>query len=183
MIIGIAGTIGSGKGTIVEYLKQKGFAHYSSSNILKEILTKRGHPHTREYLSNLAEELLSEYPGGVLSLSLDRARKDGAKDFVLEAIHRMSEAEFVRSVGGKILGIDADIEVRYERISARKEGEKDAVTFEQFVESSAREDEGKRHLVSNIKSVINTADAVVTNNGTLEELHAQIDAVLEKLKK
>jgi dephospho-CoA kinase len=181
MIIGIAGTIGSGKGTVVAYLKQKGFKAYSSSGILKEILTERGHPHTREYMADLAEELLASYPGGVLSLSLERARKEGAEDFVLEAIHRMSEADFVRRMGGKILGVDADMRLRYERTVARSEGEKDAVTFEQFEESSAREDEGKRHLTSNIRSVIDTADAIVLNNGSLEDLHAEIEKALTKL--
>lgn len=183
MIIGIAGTLGAGKGTVVEYLKKKGFKDYSSSGILKEMLTERGHPHTREYLSNVAEELLATYPGGILSVSLLRAQKDGAENFILEAIHRMSEAEFVRRIGGKIVGVDADIRLRYERTLARKEGEKDAVAFEQFSESSAREDEGKRHLTSNIKSVINTADAIIQNNGTLEELHAQIDTALAQITK
>jgi len=31
MILGITGTFGAGKGTIVEYLKTKGFSHYSVS--------------------------------------------------------------------------------------------------------------------------------------------------------
>ena len=181
MIIGIAGTLASGKGAVVEYLKTKGFAQYSSSGSLKEILTERGHPHTREYMSSLAEELLDTYKGGVLELNLQRAKKDRAKDFVLEAIHRMSEADFVRSVGGKIWGVDADLRIRYDRTLARGDGEKDAVTLEQFVESSAREDEGKRQVTSNIKSVIASADVVFMNNGTLEELYAQVDAALAKL--
>jgi dephospho-CoA kinase len=181
MIIGIAGTIGSGKGTVVEYLQKKGFKDYSSSGILKEMLTERGDPHTREYMADLAEELIATHPGGILSISLERARKDGAADFILEAIHRQSEADFVRRMGGKILGIDADIQLRYARTRARNEGEKDAVTLEQFTESSAREDEGKRHLTSNIASVIETADAIILNNGTLDELHAEIEQALTKL--
>lgn len=183
MIIGIAGTLGAGKGTVVEYLKSKGFTHYSSSGILKEILTERGNPHTRDYMSALADELIAARPGGVLALSLERAKKDGAEDFVLEAIHRTSEADFIRSVGGKIIGVDADIKVRYERTVVRADGDKDRVTFEQFVEHSEREDEGKRHLTNNIRAVLNSADAIVMNNGTLEELHAQIDAVLAKITK
>jgi dephospho-CoA kinase len=183
MIIGIAGTIGSGKGTVVEYLNTKGFKSYSSSGILKEILTERGQSHTRENMAHLAEELTASHPGGVLLISLERAQKEGVENFILEAIHRASEANFVRSVGGKILGVDADLKLRYERTLARNDGAKDAVTFEQFKESSEREDEGKRHLTNNIREVIESADAVVQNNGTLAELHAQVDEALEKLKK
>ena len=181
MIIGIAGTIAAGKGAVVEYLKSKGFKHYSSSDTLKEILKERGNPLTRDYMSSLAEELLAKYKGGILELNLERAEKGGETDLVLEAIHRMSEADFVRSRDGKIIGVDADIRIRYERTIARGDGEKDAVTFEQFVEHSAREDEGKRQLTSNIKSVIDTADAVIQNNGTVEELQRQVDEVLEKI--
>jgi hypothetical protein len=36
-IIGITGTLGAGKGTVVDYLiKQKNFRHYSISGYLKE---------------------------------------------------------------------------------------------------------------------------------------------------
>ena len=43
-IIGITGTIGAGKGTIVDYLVlQKGYEHYSVRSFIKEeIITKIG---------------------------------------------------------------------------------------------------------------------------------------------
>ena len=34
----------------------------------------------------------------------------------------------------------------------------------------------------NIKKVMEMADYTITNNGTLEELHAQIDDVLKKIE-
>jgi dephospho-CoA kinase len=181
MIIGIAGTFASGKGTVVEYLKSKGFTHYSSSGRLKEILTERGLPQTRDNLSSVAEELLSKYKGGVLEFNLERAKQDGAEDIIVEAIHRMSEADFVRSVGGKILGLDADMKVRYERTLARGDGDKDAVTFEQFKEHAEREEEGRGNITSNIRAVIESADAIVVNNGTPEEMYPKIDEALKKL--
>jgi dephospho-CoA kinase len=182
MIIGIAGTFASGKGMVVEYLKTKGFTHYSSSDKLKEILSERGQTKTRHDMSSLAEELLASYPGGgILALNIERAERDGAKDLVLEAIHRPSEADFVRSKGGVIWGVDADVDIRYQRTLMRGDGEKDAVTLEQFKENMAREEEGKRELTSNIRDVINNADVVFMNNGTLEELHTQVDAALAKI--
>lgn len=182
MIIGIAGTIGAGKGTVVEYLKQKGFAHYSSSGILKEILQERGIPETRQNLSALADELLEKYEGGVLHVSHERAQQDGAKNYILEAIHRTNEAAYVRSIGGKIFGIDGDIDVRYARIRKRKEGLKDEVTYEQFLADAAREDEGSAGNGPNIRAVLRDADGVLVNGGTLAELHAQIDTLLERLR-
>lgn len=178
MIIGVAGTLGSGKGTVVEYLKSKGYTHYSSSDTLKRILTERGHPLDREHMSHLAEELLTAHEGGVLGINLEQAEKDGAQNAVLEAIHRVSEADFVRSKGGKIWGVDADVEIRFQRSVARKEGEKDAVTHERFMESIAREEEGKRDLSSNIRAVLNNADVLLMNNGTKHDLDKEIEAAL-----
>lgn len=178
MIIGIAGTLASGKGTVVEYLKSKGYRHYSSSGTLKRILTERGLPHDREHMSQLAEELVKTHEGGVLGMNLEQAKADGAEHVVLEAIHRVSEADFVRSRGGKIWGVDADVEVRYQRTLARREGEKDAVTFERFKESIAREEEGKRDVSSNIRAVLDNADVLLMNNGTKHDLDKEIEAAL-----
>ena len=42
MIIGITGTDGSGKGTVVDYLvEQKGFKHYSARAIFEEEIARQ----------------------------------------------------------------------------------------------------------------------------------------------
>lgn len=181
MILGISGTLASGKGTVVEYLTSRGFTHYSVSGILKEILTERELPLTRSYMSPLADELARTYEGGVLEVAHNRAKEAGVENYILESIHRKSEADYVRSIGGKILGVDASLQIRYERTLARKEGAKDDVTFEEFVEHTKREEEGVLGTGPNIRAVLANADVVVVNNGTLEELHALIDEALAKL--
>lgn len=181
MIIGITGTIGAGKGTVVGYLKEKGFRHYSSSNILCGMLREQGLPETRTYMSPLADRLAEEYPGGVLYISHERAKEEGAESYVLESIHRPSEAQYVRSLGGFIVGVDADIEKRYARTVSRRDGQKDDVTFEEFVEHARREDEGEGGGSPNIRAVLKTADIVLTNNGSPKELYQQIDSALETL--
>lgn len=181
MIIGITGTLGAGKGTVVEYLKTKGFTHYSSSGLLKEMLAQWGLPATRQNMSELADELMSKYEGGILFFSHEKALKEGVTDYVLESIHRESEAAYVRKIGGAVLGVDADMEKRYERAIKRKEGEKDNVTFEQFVSDTKREEEGATGTGPNIRAVLKSADAIITNNGSTEELKAQVEAVLKKL--
>lgn len=184
MIIGITGTLGSGKGTVVDYLKEKkGFVHYSSSAILRDVLRERGLPETRTYMSPLADELLEKHEGGVLHLSRERAEKAGVTDYILEAIHRTSEADYVRSIGGIILGVDADLKTRFERTIQRGQGEKDHVTYEEFLEHVQREDEGEQGTGPNIRAVLKTADAVFLNNGTREELYSQIETALAQITK
>ncbi len=183
MVIGIVGTLGAGKGTVVRYLQRQGFRHYSSSGILKEILTQRGILPDRRHLSTLADELNEKYDGGVLYLSHERAQKEGAEDYVLEAIHRESEARYIRSLGGYILGIDADPKLRYERTTKRNEGNKDNVTYEEFLQSIAREEDGKGTGTPHILKVLQMADFVIQNDGTIAELERKVAAVLEEVEK
>jgi dephospho-CoA kinase len=186
MIIGIAGTIGSGKGTVVEYLKAQGFAQYSSSKLLGELVEKEGNQKIREFLAKMATRLQQEYPGGVVEKNYREKYLLGERgSAIFEAIHRQSEADFLKSIGGSIIGVDADIDIRYERISARQEGQKDEVTFEQFKEDARIEDEGGGDTTrdNNIRGVINSADVVIMNNGTHEDLFIQIDAALVKIGK
>lgn len=186
MIIGIAGTLAAGKGAVVEYLKSKGYVQYSSSKLLGELVEKEGNPKTREYLGPMATSLQKEYSGGVVEKNyLEKYLVEKPENVIFEALHRLSEANFVKSIGGKVIGVDADLMIRFERTEKRGEGEKDQVTFEQFKELVRVEEEGGGHAAwdNNIRAVINEADVVIENNGTLEELHQKIDAALEQLTK
>ena len=184
MIIGITGTIGAGKGTVVEYLKSKGFRNYSSSSLLGELVEKEGSPRRREFLSRMATKLGQEYAGGVVEKNYhQKYQKELPEHAIFEAIHRQSEAHFVKSIGGFIIAVDADIETRYKRISGRKEGTKDDVTFEQFKADANVEDEGggDEQRDNNIRAVIREADIVLMNEGTVAELTEKIDLALTEL--
>ncbi|KND47970.1 MAG: putative dephospho-CoA kinase [Parcubacteria bacterium C7867-004] len=184
MIIGLTGTIGSGKGTVTEYLKSKGFAHYSSSALLGELVDAEGNPKTREFLSKMATRLQEEYPGGVVEKNYrEKFLVQKPEHAVFEAIHRKTEANFLQSIGGIIIGVDAGLEERYTRTVLRNEGEKDRKSFEDFKEQARVEDEGggDSSRDNNIRAVLEHADAVIMNNTTLEDLHRQIEEVLAKL--
>lgn len=182
MIIGIAGTLGAGKGTVVERLKVKGFTHYSVSGRLVEILRERELPEDRPHMSTLADELAIAHRGGILEVMYQKAQADGVTDFILESIHRESEADYVRSIGGIILAVDVDPHVRYERSQLRQEGEKDNVTYEEFLAAIEREEKGNGDGMPNINAVIKTADHHLMNNDTIEVLHAKVDQWLQTLQ-
>jgi dephospho-CoA kinase len=181
MIIGVTGTIGAGKGTVVEYLKSKGFVQYSSSKLLGELVEQEGNPKTRKYLSTMATQLQQEYPGGVVEKNYhERYQSEQPPNAIFEAIHRKTEADFLKSVGGFIIAVDAAIETRYERISHRQEGVKDQVTLLQFKDDARVEDEGGGNAKrdNNIRAVILDADVVLMNEGTVEELYEKIESAL-----
>ncbi len=185
MIIGIAGTIGAGKGTVVEYLKSKGFVQYSSSQLLGELVEREGNPKTRDFLSPMATRLQQEYAGGVVEKNYrEKYLQDKPENVIFESIHRQSEANFLRSVGAFIIGVDADLEARYARTMLRKEGEKDGHSFEDFQKQSQIEDDGGGDVTrdNNIRAVLNNADVVIMNNGTQGELFSQVEDALSKAR-
>jgi dephospho-CoA kinase len=175
MLIGIVGTLGAGKGTVVDYLKQKGFAHYSASGYLKELMIARNIPIDRDAYSRVSGEIRYLDPAGIVRVLYERMVTDGVQDAIIESIHDAGEAAFIKAMGGILLGVDADMLVRYDRIIIRG-SEKDHVTFEEFTAQITREEAGGGH--HNIRSVLGTADYLIENNGTLEELHAKVDDFL-----
>ena len=175
MILGITGTIGAGKGAVVEYLKQKGFEHHSVRELLLEEARKRGLPEDRTTLRNLGNELRrTHHPAHVVETLHGRAE---GKNAVIESIRTVGEAEFLKSLGGKILAIDADKKTRYERAVARGSST-DNLTFEQFVEEEDRDMASTEPWDMNVFAVMDMADFKIDNNGTEEELRAKVDKVL-----
>ncbi|MDR0282177.1 MAG: AAA family ATPase [Candidatus Peribacteria bacterium] len=60
-IIGITGTIGAGKGTVVDYLvKEKGYDHFSVRAYLTEEIKRRNLPVNRDNMREIANELRAE---------------------------------------------------------------------------------------------------------------------------
>ncbi len=183
MIIGITGSIGGGKGTVVEYLLSKHrFLHYSSSGLLEKILRERGEEVDRDGMNRIANELRSKNPAGVPAENFKRYEaEDGESDVIFESIHSVPEAEFIKSMGGILIGVTADPDIRYERILMRG-SVKDHVSKEKFIEQQQREEAGSSDPnKSNIFATLAQADFLIENNGTLEELHSQVDKILEVL--
>ena len=76
MIIGITGTNGAGKGTVVDYLVQKkGFTHYSVRDAITEEILKRGLEVNRPNLNEVATNLRELHgPGYFSRLFIERAK-------------------------------------------------------------------------------------------------------------
>jgi len=178
MIVGIVGTLGAGKGTIVEYLKTKGFAHYSASGYLKDTLLARGIEPNRDTYSKLAGEIRGKDKAGLAKLLFEQSAVDGVSRAIIESLHDVGEAMYIQKVGGVLLAIDADMEIRYER-AIKRGSEKDNVTFDKFKSEIEREEHGGGP--HNIRKALELANYTIMNNGTKEELEAAVDAWLRSL--
>ena len=79
MIIGITGTLGAGKGTMVEHLVEKyNFHHYSARTFLTENLNARGEAINRDTMTAIANELREKHgPSYIAEELLKQAHQVG----------------------------------------------------------------------------------------------------------
>ncbi len=177
-IIGIAGTNGAGKWTIVEYLMKKGFIHYSVSDFLRTIIKKKWFPVNRDTMIQTSNELRKEFWTGYLVEELYKIAEKSWKDCIIESIRTLGEIESLEKQGNfSLWAVDADQETRYQRIKLRW-SEKDQVSFEKFQEQENTESQNIESHKQNLLGCIENADIVFNNNRTLEDLYQQIDSIL-----
>ena len=181
MILGIAGSFGSGKGTVVEYLSNTlGFKHYSASGFITEEIRRRGMPVNRDSMIVVANDLRKQHgPAYIIETLYERAQAEGGKA-IIEALRAVAEVRKIKELGGHVIGVNADPEIRYERAFARG-SEKENVPFEQFLEHERLESNPDDPTKQNVFGALEEADIHIDNNGTLEELHAKINEALAKL--
>lgn len=180
MILGITGTIGAGKGTLVEYLIEKGFKHYSARKFLLGEIERRGIPKDRDSMRLVANDLRKERgPAAMAEALLAQAEQDGG-NAIIESLRAIGEAEFLKPRGVKILAVDADRKIRYERVVLRG-SETDHISFEEFCEQEDRELDSREPWDMNILGVMKRADARVTNDGSRKDFFKKIDEALIKL--
>lgn len=177
MIIGITGTNGAGKGTVVDYLvEQKGCNHFSARTFLIEEIQKQGLPVDRTHMRQVANELRKAHgPAYVVERLLAQAQATPGAS-VIESIRTIGEAQLLLAHGAQLWAVDADRKIRYERIRARM-SETDQVTFEQFCEYEDREMQGTEAWDMNVFGVMKQAQHSFTNDTTREALFLQVEEV------
>ncbi len=182
MIVGITGTLGAGKGTIVEYLKTKGFTHYSVRSFIVEEIKKRGLPINRDTMVLIGNKLReANSPSYIIEEIYEKAKLENSNT-VIESLRTIGEVEALRKKKDFYLfSVDADIERRYDRILKRKI-ESDFVSFEEFVSNEKREMENKDLFKQNLKRCIEMADFKFENNGTIEDLYKGVEKILIELE-
>ena len=179
-VIGICGTHGSGKGTVVEILKWKTpVEHVSARKIIMELAEAVGikmenrtdlktfNDNRHKNGGNIAKDFIQKY---------DRPEND-KKVFILESIRRLNEIQTLREYFGNrflLVAVDAPVSERYKRITSRSTLT-DNVTLEEFKEQEHAESIGTEIHEMNIPACMQMADILLINDKDVSEFEKEIE--------
>ena len=181
MVVGITGTDGAGKGTVVDYLLQnKAFSHFSASGFIAKEVERLGLPLSRNQLRLTGNQLRAKYGNDVtVTTAFEEIEAGGGANAIVESIRTVAEAVTLKARGGILLAVDADADVRYKRVQERRSS-KDQVTYEQFLEQEALEkNDPDPHGMQKAK-VIEMADHMIFNDGDMNALRHSVDEFLKR---
>ncbi|MDD5464354.1 MAG: AAA family ATPase [Candidatus Moranbacteria bacterium] len=178
LILGITGEMGSGKGTIAKHIMQqhKGSVH-KFSTILRDVLDRLYLEQSRDNLQALSTMLRKTYGEDIMAKGMYHDAENNENDLVVvDGVRRMSDITYLKELPHfKLVYVEADMENRYERIAKRGENPDDAKkTFEEFQKAHENESEIQ------IRDLKNYASYIVNNDGTYQELYAQVDKIIKE---
>jgi dephospho-CoA kinase len=177
-VIGAIGQNGSGKDEVLKYLRLKyGVPFLSTGDVVREIASGEGLEPTRENLGKISDRYFREFGKGYfVKLLADKIRQTGWKIAGISGIRSLNDVSILKGIFGRdfilINVYITDPHVRYSRMTARGEG-RDPHSYEEFL----RQDQAEEELFS-LKEAEGLADYSISNDGTLDDLHREIDRLI-----
>lgn len=181
MFLGFTGPNAAGKGEAVRYLVEKHkFIAFSLSDIIREEAKNRGLEPIRNNLISIGNELREKEGSSILAKRIV-SRIKNSPQAIVDSIRNPSEIEELRKnlKDFKLIGVTANIEIRFERSNKRARAG-DGTTLEEFIKQEERENTSDEKAQQLLKCY-EMADFKIDNSGTLEELYQNINNVLIKL--
>jgi hypothetical protein len=184
-VIGITGTFGAGKGTVVEYL-QEGYRvkHFSG----RAMIAKCAYDHygvtikSRDDLRINANKLRKEFgPDILVRTAADCA--DGQKGChiaIIESIRCLGEIDYLIKRYKNLfslLAVDTEKKERFRRAASRGDIT-DKVSFEEFCRQESIENASALPWEQNLRGCIARANRIILNNGSKESLRVAVDKFL-----
>ena len=183
-IIGITGTLASGKTSVKDFFLSRFPSSYfiSLSDIIKEELLKEGKELKRENFIEKGNELRKRYGSQILVevATLTLPKNTNNLIVIIDGVRNPGEVEYLKKKFGKnfvLIAVDAPKELRFKRLLERKK-EGDPQTFEEFNEIDET-DNGKNQpeYGQRVGECLKLADYLIINDGSLDELNKKLEKI------
>jgi len=185
-VIGLTGTMGSGKNTVMQMLLKKYTAyHVTLSNVIRgEIEKKRGGGLNRTSLQDMGDGIRKKYGGHILALVAVEYLPRDKQMIIVDGIRHPEEVMWLKKKFGSdfhMIAVDAPVEARFERVQKRM-NKKDPKTLEEFKIADARDKgEGQPPYGQHVADCVAISDFTVQNAGTQKELQNQVAEVMQQI--
>ena len=166
MLLGLTGRNGSGKSAIIDWFAERSYGTSSCSDSIRQWLRNNDREVTRENLIEGGRNLRAAGGPGVLAEML-LAMIGEEENHAIDSIRTPAEVEALRVREA----------IRWDRLSSRGRAG-DSTTFEEFKAADQAELEAHDESGQALLATAKLADIVIHNDGTLEELHAQLEALM-----
>jgi len=177
IILGLAGEIASGKGTIAKYAAEKyGAKTWRFSTMLRDVMDRLSIEQTRPNIQLMSRILRENFGEDLFArVMAEDVKKTTGEIVVIDGVRRLADVKYLKELPEfKLVYLEADLEKRYERIVKRGENSDDTKkTFAEF----QKDHEGESEL--QIKDLKKYADLLIDNNGSYEGLYQRVDEILQ----
>lgn len=186
-VVGITGTIGSGKDVAKSFFEKK-FSCYSSnlSDLIRtELLEKKKIKVDKNLKQNLGNDLRKQYGNHVLAELAWNFLQKNRELIVIGGIRNPGEIEFLKKKAGKdfvLIAVDAPRELRWEKVQKRNKST-DPKTYEEFVAIDEKDlGTGEPEYGQQVRKCMSMADYKIENNGSDEEFFKKLDEIAKEIK-
>jgi dephospho-CoA kinase len=178
-VIGTVGQNGSGKDEVLKYLNTKyNVPFLATGDIVRELTAKEGLELTRENLGKISGRYFREFGKGYfVKLVAAKIRQSNWETAGISGIRSPEDVTNLKEIFGEdfilIRVFISDPRVRFDRMVKRGQG-RDPQSYEQFL----KQDDAEENQFS-LKEVESRADYTLSNDGTLDDLHREIDTLID----
>ncbi|MEM2707696.1 MAG: nucleoside monophosphate kinase [Candidatus Pacearchaeota archaeon] len=175
LVIGIIGTIGSGKGTLAKFLVDNyNFRSIVMGNLVRAEARKRKIKATRETLHNLQAKLRKKNKYYFINKVIDKIEKSKYGRWVVDGLRNPEDALMLKKkFNAKIIFVDAPIILRWKRTIKRGRSYEKNLSFEEFLK---KEKEEKKIFRFNITKKY--ADYKIFNDKSKREFYKKIKKII-----
>lgn len=185
--LAIVAPIGAGKTTVANYFVDKGFSLYKLSFAIYDEARERGlDKEDRTTLQDIGDEMRKEGGYDILAKkAIENIKNNEEHNYVIDSIRNHHELMCLKDYFKDellILAIDADIDIRYDRVVKRQGQYKEQnLTFEEFEKINKR-DIGLNNKPNeqNVAKCLELAEKIIQNNKDEKYLIEQIDTIYNK---